>query len=117
MTTPYRDLPKSRFWKTGVTEESPWLLGDIYRKKFSISASDMIATAGSCFAQHITRALRLHGYQLIDCEPAPARLPQKLHITYGYSMYSSRYGNIYTVKQLRQLAEEALEVVPARFFP
>ena len=43
----------------------------------------------------------------MDVEPAPAKLPTELHMKFGYSIYSARYGNIYTVRQMLQLAEEA----------
>jgi hypothetical protein len=43
----------------------------------------------------------------LDVEPPPPGLPEKLHQKFGFSMYSARYGNIYTVRQLLQLAQEA----------
>ena len=50
----------------------------------------------------------LNGFKVIDVEPAPPGLPSSLHKKYGFSTYSARYGNIYTVSQLLQLAKEAL---------
>lgn len=55
---PYSDLPKSAFWKTGVAQENPYAIEDIYKKKFDIPANAKIATAGSCFAQNIYRHLK-----------------------------------------------------------
>jgi hypothetical protein len=111
--SPYSDLPKSAFWKTGVAQESPYSIEGIYKKKFSISAKTKIATAGSCFAQHFSRHLKKYGYNVLDVEPAPPGLPDHLHQKFGFSMYSARYGNIYTVRQLLQLAQEvAGEWVP-----
>lgn len=104
---PYSDLPKSCFWRTGVVDQYPELT-NIYSRKFNITASDKIATAGSCFAQHISRRMKTSGYKVLDCEPAPAGLPTDRHGEYGYGLYSARYGNIYTVQQLLQLAREAL---------
>ena len=103
---PYADLPSSAFWKSGVTHENPYAIKNIYKKKFDIGHDTKIATAGSCFAQHISRHLKNNGYSLIDEELAPPGLPDELHQKYGFSMYSARYGNIYTVKQLLQLAQE-----------
>ena len=103
---PYSDLPPCAFWKTGVTQENPYEINNIYKKKFNIRPNTRIATAGSCFAQHITRHLKKNGYKIIDQELAPPGLPDDLHQKYGFSMYSARYGNIYTVKQLLQLAQE-----------
>jgi len=103
---PYSDLPKSAFWKTGVAQENPYAIEGIYKKKFDIPANAKIATAGSCFAQHISRHLKKNGYNVLDVEPPPRGLPENLHQKFGFSMYSARYGNIYTVRQLLQLAQE-----------
>ena len=103
---PYSDLPSYAFWKSGVTQENPYAIKNIYKKKFPIQQNTQIATAGSCFGQHVGNHLRNTGYRLLDEEQAPPGLPDQLHQRYGYSMYSARYGNIYTVKQLLQLAQE-----------
>lgn len=103
---PYSDFPKSAFWKTGVAQENPYAIEGIYKKKFDIPANAKIATAGSCFAQHISRHLKKNGYNVLDVEPPPPGLPENLHQKFGFSMYSARYGNIYTVRQLLQLAQE-----------
>ena len=105
-TNPYSDLPKSAFWKTGVAQENPYAIEGIYKKKFDIPPDAKIATAGSCFAQHISRHLKKNGYNVLDVEPPPPGLPENLHQKFGYSMFSARYGNIYTVRQLLQLAQE-----------
>ena len=103
---PYSNLPKASFWKTGVAQENPYMIEGIYKKKFKIPPEANIATAGSCFAQHISRHLKKNGYNVLDVEPPPPGLPDKLHQKFGFSMYSARYGNIYTVRQLLQLAKE-----------
>jgi len=105
--TPYDALPKSAFWRSGVVEASPFDLQELYSKKFDILPETKIATGGSCFAQLLSRRLRAHGYSFLDVEPAPAWLPREQHLKYGFSTYSARYGNIYTIPQLRQLAQEA----------
>lgn len=104
---PYVDLPLNAYWRSGVAETSPFKLEGIYKKKFDISKSARIATAGSCFAQHVGRALKQRGFNVLDFEPPPIGLPTNLHSDYGFSMYSARYGNIYTVAHLLQLAKEA----------
>jgi hypothetical protein len=103
---PYKKLPPSAFWKTGVAQQNPHFIEEIYSKKFSIPPKTKIATAGSCFAQHISKHLKKNGYDVLDVEPAPPGLPANLHHEYGFSTYSGRYGNIYTVRQLLQLAQE-----------
>ena len=103
---PYVGLPRTAFWKTGVAQENPYSIEGIYRKKFKIHPKSKIATAGSCFAQHISRHLKKNGYKVLDVEPPPPSLPKDLRQKFGFSMYSARYGNIYTVRQLLQLAQE-----------
>ncbi len=113
---PYDGLPKSAFWKSGVVTESPLSLEGLYEPKFRITQQDRIATAGSCFAQHIARFLKARSFQVLDAEPAPRFLPEALLQAYGYATYSARYGNIYSATQLRQLAAEVLgEFGPQNF--
>ncbi|HEY8697500.1 MAG TPA: GSCFA domain-containing protein [Rhizomicrobium sp.] len=118
MASPYENLEPRKFWRNGVTESHPLTVSDLYRKKFAIGASDRIATAGSCFAQHISNYLRANGFSIIDKEPPPPFLDDAKRKEYGYTLYSARYGNIYTVRQLLQLAEDAFAgaVDPADFW-
>ena len=99
-------MPSSAFWKSGVTQEDPNSIRNIYQKKFDISPRTKIATAGSCFAQHISKHLLETGYQVIEEEKGPPNMSSDFYQKYGFSTYSARYGNIYTVKQLLQLAQE-----------
>ncbi len=105
---PYTSLPGNAFWRTGVANENPYLLEGLYSKKFAIESKSKIATAGSCFAQHITTHLRANRFNILDVEPPPPGLPTDQRKKFGYSTYSARYGNIYTVRQLLQLAMEAV---------
>ncbi len=105
MSSPYRDLPPQAFWKTGVSQ-SPQDLSALYSRKFPIEPATRVATAGSCFAQHISAQLRKRGYNLIDVEPGPPELQPEDAGAFGYNLYSARYGNIYTVRQLWQLVQE-----------
>jgi hypothetical protein len=104
---PYKNLPDRCFWRRAIQDKHPLDIGEWYRKKFEIAGS-RIAAAGSCFAQHIGRHLRGSGYAFLDVEPPPPLLKPKNWLQYGYGMYSARYGNIYTTRQLIQLARMAL---------
>ncbi len=106
LMNPYSELPPYCFWRTGVAQENFDFIKNIYQKKFEIHPTTKIATAGSCFAQHISSHLKKNGFLVLDYEKAPPNIPDDSHQKYGYSMYSARYGNIYTVKQLLQLTEE-----------
>ena len=105
--SPYSGLPADRFWKSGVVQQDPRFAA-LYSKKYDIAPTAKIATAGSCFAQHVTRWLKTHGLNFLDLEPAPSRLSIKMSERFQYGVYSCRYGNLYTPAQLLQLAQEAL---------
>jgi hypothetical protein len=107
MTSPYSDLPPERFWRSGVSESHPLLAQKLYTKKFAIGRDDKIATAGSCFAQHVSNHLQKNGFSVMDAEPPPSALSDDVARSFGYKIYSARYGNIYTVRQLLQLARDA----------
>lgn len=108
----YSELEKNAFWKSGLVEVSPLNVTDIYKKKWTIESHWKIGTAGSCFAQHIARHLTANGYNVLDVEPAPNGLNVDLRQSYGYGLYSGRYGNIYTTRQFRQLIEEVFSDEP-----
>lgn len=105
--SPYEGLPPRNYWRSAIGQRHPLAPYDIYRKKFDITRDDRVATAGSCFAQHIARHLRKRGFQVIDEEPKPEGLPDRLATQYGFDLYSARYGNVYTARQMVQLIEEA----------
>jgi hypothetical protein len=116
MKSPYQGLPPERFWKAGVAGRTAADVTGIYRKKICIDPDTKIATAGSCFAQHVTRRLKQVGYSVLDVEPPPPGLTTAVAQQYGYRLFSARYGNIYTVRQMRQLVQEALVESHARRF-
>jgi len=103
---PYASLPDSAFWRKGVVDCFPSFEG-VYKKKFILRDRDKIATAGSCFAQHISRHLKQNGFDILDKEPAPPNIAPDAYWKHGYGQYSARFGNIYSVHQLLQLAMEA----------
>lgn len=107
MHSPYGDLPPRAFWRSGVTNRPPLDPGDIFEPRFPVTRKMKIMTAGSCFAQHVGRALREASFDVIDTEPLPAILANAPSKTdFGYGMYSARYGNIYTARQMLQLLRE-----------
>ena len=107
-TSPYEGLEDRAFWRSGVAEAGAYPPPDLYRPKFAITRDMPIFTAGSCFAQHVGRALAAADFRVIDAETLHPDIPDELARRWGYRMYSARYGNIYTTRQLRQLLDEAL---------
>ncbi|MEM8731803.1 MAG: GSCFA domain-containing protein [Pseudomonadota bacterium] len=108
MISPYRGLDDRAFWRSGVAEAGVFPPPDLYRARFPVTRDMPIFTAGSCFAQHVGRALTDAGFSVIDSETLPPDIPDALARRWGYRMYSARFGNIYTTRQLAQLLDEAL---------
>lgn len=105
---PYKNQPDRAFWKRAVTSRHYEDMTDLWRP-LAMDGTERIATAGSCFAQHIGRHVSARSPDnYLDLEPAPVLLPAEDHARFGYGIYSCRYGNIYTSRQLVQLAREAL---------
>lgn len=107
MKSPYEELSPKHFWRSAVSESDPLTASDLYEKKFAIGADDAIATAGSCFAQNVTDHLRRNAFKVMDAEPAPPALSPESARRFGYGIYPTRTGNIYTARQLLQLARDA----------
>jgi hypothetical protein len=108
MSHPYENLPPQSFWRSVIAEGPEARLDGIAAPGFTLTGNDRIATAGSCFAQHIGKALRARGYRVLDAEPAPPFLSEANARRFGYGLYSGRYGNIYTVRQLKQFLTDTL---------
>ena len=114
MASPYDGLPKTAYWKTAVQDRAALDPGALYTPRWPVNRNMRVVTAGSCFAQHIGRALRQAGFRITDAEPLPGVIPDALANDHGYRLYSARYGNIYTTAQLLQLYDEACgRVTPA----
>lgn len=96
---PYRNLPSHQNWRKSFTDFKIPEVDPVVDCKFKIQATDKVATAGSCFAQHLAKALEQSGL----CYYAPEAGDRAL----GYGLYSARYGNIYTPAQLNQLLDRA----------
>lgn len=109
---PYQQQPDRAFWKRAVSETAWRDLDLIGTPKFSLSPEARVATAGSCFAQHIARHMRLRGMQ-----PMLVEQPHPLEQAGGrdgadYQTFSARFGNLYSPRQALELAEQALGVRP-----
>lgn len=113
MKHPYSDAPGYRRWSTGVGGMAPGTLDPVVELPFRVADGDRIAAAGSCFAQHVARHLRARGLGFLDEEPAHPMLPAATAGRFGYGIYSARYGNLYTSRQLLQLLRRAY----GRFIP
>lgn len=96
---PYRAQPDHAFWSRAVARVAAENVDPIAAPRFVIGREDRIVTAGSCFAQHISHALKEQGYRYLVSEHGPKEL--------NYGVYPARFGNIYTARQLLQLFQRA----------
>lgn len=104
---PYESLHESAYWKQAVSNVSALEFTDIYRPKIEISKETKIAAAGSCFAQHIGRQFKDRNYSYLDKETAPPMLSKDDHGRFGFDIFSARYGNVYSMRQMVQLLQRA----------
>lgn len=104
---PYAMLPDHRFWRKAVAGVAADALDPVVATPFTLKTEHRIATAGSCFAQHIANTLRQEGFNFLVSEPAPADLLPDAARQSGYGLFSARFGNIYTARQLVQLFDRA----------
>lgn len=108
MANPYRQFPPRSFWKAAVTDRHVADMADMW-DPLPLKKADKVATAGSCFAQHLGRNLKIRGADYMDMEPAPGIFPDETSARrFGFGVFSCRYGNVYTARQMLQLAQEAL---------
>lgn len=96
---PYHLLPDTAFWARSVARSEPQEVDPVIRPAFMLRQSDRIATAGSCFAQHISRTLQREGFNYLVTEPGPEDR--------NYGIFPARFANLYNVRQLLQLFQRA----------
>ena len=103
---PYQDLPPHHFWRTQISTPGLSEIDYDAGRKFTFDISaDRFATAGSCFSRHFGRELARKGGRLVATEARhPLVRPAQND---GYDLFSARYGNIYTTRQLYELIEQA----------
>lgn len=103
MANPYRILPTQAFWRSAVAGLYEIEVDPVIDVPFRIGRDDEVATAGSCFAQHISRTLARSGYKYLVTEAAPEGSADPS----SYGVFPARFGNIYTVRQLLQTFNRA----------
>lgn len=109
---PYRHLPDSAYWRRAVAPAGA-TIDPLAGPFLSLSRTDKVATAGSCFAQHIARHLAASGFAYLVTETAHPIVPAAEATAANYGLFTARYGNIYTTRQLVQLFDRAY----GRFVP
>lgn len=105
--SPYSGLPDVQYWRRAVERVAPHELDPFTGPPLPVDRQTKLATAGSCFAQHVSAALAHAGYNHFVAEPAPVGMSAEAARRAQYGIYSARYGNVYTARQLLQLFDRA----------
>jgi hypothetical protein len=106
---PYKQLPDKAFWRRSVTALETSVVDPVGVFDLRLEPETKVATAGSCFAQHIARHLAKSGFNYYVTEPGHPIVPDVVRSNHNYGVYSARYGNIYTARQLLQLFQRAYD--------
>ena len=106
-THPYKQLSDKAFWRRSVAALPTPEVDPVGAFSLRIDSKTKVATAGSCFAQHIARHLSTSGFNYYVAEAGHPILPLKIREKHNYGLFSARYGNIYTARQLWQLFRRA----------
>jgi hypothetical protein len=104
---PYQGKPDHQFWRLEPAIEEPSRFDPVTRTSFRIGREDPVVTAGSCFAQHVARHLAKNGFNFLVTECAHPIIPSDVAEQFNYGLFTARYGNVYTARQLKQLLQRA----------
>jgi hypothetical protein len=104
---PYKTAPDYAFWRRSVAVPKMRDVDPVVNFEVKINRKTKVATAGSCFAQHIARYLKKSGFNFYVAEPGHPVLPESVRTANNYGLFSARYGNIYTARQLLQLFQRS----------
>ena len=105
---PYLTLDAKAFWSPAVAKRNLFDIQDLWEAPFPIDPKTVIATYGSCFAQHFSNALVKRGFTWLDAEVAPMGLYKTNAKKFNYGVFSARTGNIYATSLLKQWTKWAL---------
>jgi hypothetical protein len=106
---PYESAPDFARWSRCVASVPFREVDPVVNFPFRILPTDKLATAGSCFAQHIARHIQGRGFNYFIVEDGHPIGSESIRKAYNYGVFSARYGNIYTARQLLQLIERAYD--------
>ncbi len=104
---PYIGKPDQQFWKSASGARGFAALDPVSTPSFRIAPQDRVVTAGSCFAQHVARHLVQAGFRHHVTESAHPLIRKADRDLFNYGVFSARYGNLYTARQLLQLLQRA----------
>ncbi len=106
MNHPYKQAPKTAFWKQSVAAGID--LNELVGPSLLIRAGEKVASAGSCFAANIVPHLEKAGFHYVRKGHLPKPFSDLGPDNFSYSKFSAAYGNVYTARAMAQLLSRAL---------
>lgn len=113
-SNPYKSLQDCAFWKRSIVKLPANEVDPVVDFPQLINKETKVATAGSCFAQHIARRLSNSGFNYYVTEKGHEILDADTLSAFNYGTFSARYGNLYTARQLYQLFKRAFGLFSPR---
>lgn len=104
---PYAGRPKRHLWAQAAAEPATLAVAPTAKLNPLLLKETKVATAGSCFAQHIAKTMSKNGLSYLVTERGPEHLSSDERERLTYGMFTARYGNIYSSRQLLQLIRRA----------
>ena len=104
---PYKRQAGYARWQAAMARQKREEVDPVVAVPFTLTRDDPVMTAGSCFAQHVARHLRNSGFNFMVTEAAHPILAGDIAAEQNYGIFTARYGNIYTSRQLLQLFKRA----------
>ena len=105
---PYLGLDEIFFWSSAVAKKNMFDIERLWSPKFKVEKNQKISTFGSCFAQHIGKALIDNGFNHLITEAPPLGLTHSNARKLNYGLFTARTGNIYTTSLFQQWMNWAL---------
>jgi hypothetical protein len=109
--SPYAGRPPYAFWRRAFAPSALNDFDPVTDVPFKIGKLDKVATAGSCFAQHIARTLKADGYNYFVTERGPMTAGA---VNENYGVFPARFANVYTVRQMLQLFDRSMGLFDPR---
>lgn len=104
---PYAGRPRRHMWANAVAQPAREEVAPTAKLQAFIGKETKVSTAGSCFAQHIAKTMAKNGLCYHVTETGPAEMTPEDREKQTYGLFSARYGNIYSPRQLLQLIHRA----------
>mgnify|MGYP003677421760 CR=1 FL=1 len=85
---PYDSAPPHAWWRRAIADISASNINPALRGDFEITSETRIATAGSCFAQELSKATAERGYKNYVVEKGPPGLSEENRLKFGYGLFT-----------------------------